>query len=498
MKREATHWRGGPAAGLRLGMVAALLPLLLSACTSFLGADGTIKPAAPQANTQVLSADDAEDEAIGAREHPRIIASYGGIYSDRTAEIMLARIVGRLLTAANQPNQRFTVTILDSAEVNAFALPGGYVYVTRGLLALANDSSEIAAVLAHEIAHVTLKHARARTNRARTNEIVDKVVSGVFGADVSTDQSANRSKLSLAAFSQQQELAADKEGILTAGRAGFDPHAAARFLGAMGRFAHFSAGDADQQDDFLSSHPSTPDRIQKAIETARTFFGAPGLGETDRVGYLAGIDGIAFGDSPAQGAVVGHRYINPTLKFTFTVPDSYDLQISKGAVVGVAGEGEAVRFDSAELPQTVNLDDYLKSGWIAGLQPATVKRDSVNGFDTATGVAITPDWNFRVAVVRFQDRVYRFIFAAKFASDAFTRSAEQTVKSFRATTAKDLAEVKSLVIRTVTAGPSDTADTLARRMAGLTRGSELFYILNNLYPGDPLVTGQKYKIVAVE
>lgn len=474
--------------------LAAALLAVLAACSSLPGV--TVSRTEGQ-NAPVVS-DDPEEDAIGAREHPRIVASYGGIYSDRQAEIMIARIVGRLLAAADQPNQKFTVTILDTAEVNAFALPGGYVYVTRGILALASDTSEIAAVLSHEIAHVTLKHARARTNRARTNEIVDKVVSGVFGADTATDQASNRSKMSLAAFSQQQELAADKEGILTSGRAGYDPHAAARFLGAMGRFAHFSAGDADQEGDFLSSHPSTPDRIQKAIETARAFFGAPGLGETARDGYMAGIEGLAFGDSPAQGAVVGRRYVNPTLKFTFEVPQNYTLQISKGAVVGVAGEGEAVRFDSAEVPPSMGLEDYLKSGWIAGLQPATVKRESANGFEMATGVAVTPQWNFRVAVVRHEGRVYRFIFAAKFDSPAFTKAAEATLKSFRAATAKDVGLVKKLVVRTVTAGSVDTADSLARRMSGLSRGTDLFYILNNLYPGDTLVAGQKYKIVTVE
>jgi predicted Zn-dependent protease len=121
---------------------------------------------------------------------------------------------------------------------------------------------------------------------------------------------------------------------MIAGKAGYDPHAAARFLGAMGRFAQLSAGDADQQDDFLSSHPSTPDRIQKAIETARAFFGAPGLGETDRAGYMAGIEGLAFGDSPAQGAIVGRRYINRRSSSPSPCPSNYTLQISKGAVVG--------------------------------------------------------------------------------------------------------------------------------------------------------------------
>ena len=482
----------------RIAGVALLAALLLAGCTSFVGPGVRVDQAGGQ-NAPVVSAhSDSDDDVIGAREHPRIVASYGGLYADRQAEIVLARIVGRLLAAADQPNAQFTVTILDTAEVNAFALPGGYVYVTRGILALASDTSELAAVLAHEIAHVTLRHARARTNRVRTSEIVDKVVTGVFGGSVETDQSSNRSRLSLAAFSQQQELQADKEGIVIAGKAGYDPHAAARFLGAMSRFAKFSAGDAGQADDFLSSHPSTPDRIQKAIEAARASFGAPGLGETDRAGYMAGIEGLAFGDSRAQGAIVGRRYVDPIQKFTFSVPEGYTLQNSKGAVVGVAGDGEAVRFDSAEVPPTMALEDYLKSGWIAGLQPQSVKRQTFNGVEMASGMAVTAQWNFRVSVMRFGGRVYRFIFAAKFDSPRFASGAEQTLKSFREATAKDIASIRQLSVRTVTAGSVDTADSLARKMAGLTRGTDLFYILNNLYPGDPVEAGAKYKIVVVK
>jgi predicted Zn-dependent protease len=482
--------------GLR-GSVAVAALLLASGCTTLLGPNVAVTQTSGQ-SAPVVDPGDPEEEAIGAREHPRIVASYGGVYQDRQAEIVLARIVGRLLAAADQPNTRFTVTILDTPDVNAFALPGGYVYVTRGILALASDTSELAAVLAHEIAHVTLRHARARTNRVRTTEIVDKVVTGVFGGDAETDQSSNKSRLSLAAFSQQQELAADKEGIRIAGQAGYDPHAAARFLGAMSRFATFSAGDPEQGDDFLSSHPSTPDRIQKAIETARAVFGAPGLGETDRPGYMAGIEGLAFGDSASQGAIVGRRFVHPVFKFTFTVPDSYTLQSSKGAVVGVAGDGEAVRFDSAEVPASMALTDYLKSGWIAGLRPDTVKRESNNGIEMASGVAATDQWNFRVSVVRFGGRVYRFIFAARIDSPQFARGAEQTLRSFREASSRDLGSIKTLVVRTVTAGPVDTADSLARKMAGLTRGAELFYILNNLYPGDPVTPGARYKVVAVQ
>ena len=479
------------------GIVLLALLVLLGACTG-LTPDGSVKVSQTGDNpapTVVPQGTDPEDAVIGLREHPRIIASYGGVYSDRQAEIMLAQVVGRLLAAADQPNTQFTITILDSAEVNAFALPGGYVYVTRGILALANDTSELAAVLAHEIAHVTLRHARARTNRTRTTELVG-AITGVFGGESAA--AASRSKLSLAAFSQNQELEADREGIRIAGKAGYDPHAASRFLGVMARFAKFSAGDADQGDDFLSSHPSTPNRVQKAVETARSMFGAPGIGETDKPGYMAAIDGLTFGDSPQQGVIAGHRFVHPSLKFTFTVPQGYTLQNSQSAVVGVAGDGEAVRFDSADVAADMALDDYLKSGWIAGLLADSVSKQSFNGVEAASGIAQTEQWSFRVSVMRFEGAVYRFIFAAKADSERFAKGAEETLKSFRRANSGDLGKVRKVMVKVIIARAGDTADSLAGQMGGLTRGTELFYVLNNLYPGDPVQAGAKYKIVVVQ
>jgi len=483
---------------LRHGVMAVSL-LALSACTSFSGGPGVSvsQTGDRPAPTVVPEGTDPEDVVIGRREHPRIIAAYGGVYSDRPAEIMVARIVGRLLAAADQPNAQFQVTILDSAEVNAFALPGGYIYVTRGILALASDTSELAAVLAHEIAHVTLRHARARTDRTRTTEIVDRVISGVFGGDAATDQAANRSRQSMAAFSQNQELEADREGIKFAGKAGYDPHAASRFLGVMSRFATFSAGES-AGDGFLSSHPSTPDRIRKAAETARSMFGAPGVGETDRAGYMQSIAGLTFGDSPAQGSIIGRRFIHPSSHFTFQVPQGYTLQNSQSAVVGVAGDGEAVRFDSADVSANLALVDYLKSGWIAGLKAETVASQSYNGVEMASGVAQTDQWFFRVSVMRFEGQVYRFIFAAKADSQRFRDGAEATLRSFRRTDANDLSQIRKVAVRVVTAKAGETADSLARQMGGLNRGTELFYIINDLFPGDAIVAGEKYKVVSLQ
>lgn len=478
-------------AGAALG-----LALLLASCsgtafgpnTTFSSSDGPVQA--------VPAGTDPDDAVIGMREHPRIVATYGGIYEQRKAEIMVAQIVSRLLSAANQPDTSYTVTILDSAQVNAFALPGGYIYVTRGILALANDTSELAAVLAHEIAHVTLRHARARSDRVRTSALVDKVITGVFGGDVETDQTAARSRLSLAAFSQAQELEADVEGVRIAGKAGYDPHAAARFLAAMSRFSAYLDGEEAQLNDFLSSHPSTPDRIQTVVETARSF-GSPGLGETNRPGYLSSIDGLRFGDSPSQGAIVGQSFIHPELKFIFTAPTRYQLQNSSGAVVGVAGDGEAVRFDSAEVPRTMALTDYLSSGWIEGLDPSTVRSERHNGIEMASGQAQTDQWFFRVTAVRFEGEVYRFIFAAREDSKELEDAVRSVITSFKATSASDLRKVLTIEVDVVRASANDTLNTLASKMSGVTDRIELFNILNNRFSDDPIVPGQNYKVVTL-
>jgi len=473
--------------------------LVISGCSGFFPADGiAVSQTGQNQPTQAIPAGtDPADEVVGRREHPRIIASFGGVYSDRKAEVMLARIAGRLLAAADQPNTTFTVTILDTPEVNAFALPGGFIYVTRGILALASSQSELAAVLAHEIAHVTLKHAQARSNRVRTSEIVDQVITGILGGNPDTDQTVAHSKLSLAAFSQNQELAADLEGIKIAGRAGYEPHAAARFLAAMGRFSQFSGNDKANSDDFLSSHPSTPDRIEKAIEAARAF-GAPGLGEEGRDSYLKAIDGLRFGDNPDRGAIVGHQFIHPVLGFTFEVPKTYELQNTDTAVIGIAGDGEADRFDSAEVPETLALTDYLRSGWIAGLKPDTVHDENFNGVNMASGEAETDQWMFRVTALRFKAKVYRFIFATRADSDAFQSAVDRTLKSFREATPGDLGKIQTRVIELVQAKAGDTTATLVRKMANLPNARDLFLVLNNLYDGDPITPGQSYKIVTIK
>jgi hypothetical protein len=146
-------------------------------------------------------------------QHPRILATYGGEYSDAKLERMVAKVVGNLTLVSGNPAQTYRITILNSPNVNAFALPGGYLYVTRGLLALANDSAELAAVIAHEMGHVTANHGLQRQQLEAEEELATKVVSDVLGESPSAKAALIRGKLRLAQFSRNQELEADAIGI---------------------------------------------------------------------------------------------------------------------------------------------------------------------------------------------------------------------------------------------------------------------------------------------
>jgi predicted Zn-dependent protease len=172
--------------------------------------------------------------------------------------------------------------------------------------------------------------------------------------------------------------------------------------------------------------------------------------------------------------------------------------MSNAAVVAVADDGAALRFDSAAVPANTALADYLRSGWIAGLIPETVVTQTVNGFETASGRARTEQWHFHVSVARADGNVYRFIFANKDDTAAFHAAAQETTSSLRRTQASDLSAIRTVKLGLVRAGGSDNADTLATRMSTLNRGRELFLVVNNLLPGDPVEAGAPYKIVKVE
>jgi len=482
----------------RLAFAVLALPMLLTSCQNLsqLVGDPSIKPSdSPVIAQNVRSGKLAR---VGAAQHPKILATYGGEYSNPKLERMVAGIVGKLVTVSDNPSQVYQITILDSPNVNAFALPGGYLYITRGLLALANDTAELAAVIAHEMGHVTANHGILRQQKEAEVELASRVVSDVLSDKDAGRRALVRGKLRLAQFSRNQELQADAIGIAAIGEAGFDPYAAAAFQETMAAYTDFrnASGDADTSLDFLATHPSTPQRIELAVGHARKF-GSPGKGERDHDGYLAGIDGMLFGDSEEEGFVRGQSYSHAGLGITFTFPDGFDIDNRTEAVLGArASDNAAIRFDGVDVPVGQSLSTYVASGWVEGLDTSSIRALTVNGMSAVSARATADQWDFDITVIRIGKSVYRILTAMQRGSPDLEALAASVRNSFRQLTAAERGSLKPLMLNVVNAQPGESARTLAARMRGVSRPLELFLILNGMKPGDSIEPGRSYKVVS--
>jgi predicted Zn-dependent protease len=431
------------------------------------------------------------------REHERILASYGGGYDDPKLEGLITKTVDRLVAASDRPDQAYKVTILNSGAVNAFALPTGQLYVTRGLIALASDTSELSSVLSHEMAHVLAKHASIREDQARQAAIVTRVVTDMGNDPDLTALALAKTKLTMASFSRAQEFEADGIGVGISARAHFDPYGAARFLTSMERNAEMKAGKTSldpRAQDFLSSHPATPERIQNAQANARQY-SSPGS-ERDRETYLSAIDNIVYGEDPSEGFVRGRRFLHPKLGFTFAAPDNFTLDNTAQAVIGVREGGtQAMRFDVVRVSAEQSLGDYLNSGWMEGVDKSSTEDLTINGFPAASASAHGDQWQFKIYALRFGSDVYRFIFATKQKNTESERNARETVNSFRRLTLEEIQAARPLRIKVITVQPGDTVDSLSHRMAGVDRPAERFRILNGLDPHAQVKVRDLVKIV---
>ena len=482
------------------------LSVLLLAIAMLPACDPTAKNVSGSFTTSWVRPEDPQEQ-IGAREHPLVVAKYGGEYSNEKAERMLAVIVGKLVAVSNDPSRLYRVTILNSPKVNAFALPGGYLYLTRGLLALANDSAEMAAVIAHEMAHVSANHAILRREKQASAELGERVVTEVLGDSTSARVALAANRLKLSEFSREQEFQADAVGIRMTGKAGYDPFAGARFLETLHAFRSINRTGlaAFGASNFLSSHPSTPRRTELARRHAR-FFGAPGVGDTGRERFLEGIEGLIFGDSAEEGFVRARRFSHRGLGITFEAPKGFRVENQTKAVVITGKDDVAIRFDAAVIDKGADLADYLTSGWVNGLDPKTIEKKKINGLKTASGNAKADGWLFRIHIIRIGTQLYRFIAATAQTGASDTENSvvmnsligvtNSVTNSFRKLKKRELALLNSLTIKIV---PFEGGTSLAAIAGEMKTGGntlKLLRILNGLAPGEKPVAGYPLKIVS--
>jgi predicted Zn-dependent protease len=431
------------------------------------------------------------------RDHAALVAAFGGEYDAPAAKALLEEIVARLVPHTEPPAEGYAVTLLDSAVANAFALPSGRLYLTRGLLVLANDTAEIAAVIAHEIAHVTRRHAVERGEFEARSLLVSQVEASVLGNPKAGTALRERSRATLAGFSRAQEIEADALGVATLAAAGYDPFGAARFLRTLERSAALlarSENGAAASPDMLSTHPATAERIALATRAAQRA-GARGVAADEHARYLAAIDGMAFGDNPADGLVRGRRFLHPRLGVAFEAPPGFTLENTPRAVLGATADGrERLLFDAVEVTPGQSLADVTTATWAEAIEPGSLESRDIGGMEAATAYSQGKDWTFRLAAIRVGGGTYRLILAAQKDDAPLLRDFEAALSSIHAAADGDREVLRPLRIAVVTAGAEDSLATMTARMA-TDRPEALFALINNLDPSGSIRPGGRYKLV---
>lgn len=463
-----------------------------------------VNPATGRASFTALMG--PEDEArVGAQEHPKIIAQFGGVYDEPKVAGYVAQIGGRLVANSEMPRYPFTFTVLNSPVINAFALPGGYVYVTRGLVSLANSEAELAGVIAHEIGHVTARHTAERYSAAVAAQLGLTILGAATGNQDLVDLGQLGGQLALAGFSRSQELEADELGVRYLRNAGYDPKAVAQFLRSLDAeknlMARIFKRDANERDLF-ATHPPTPERVQVATQLAGN-----ATGVVNRDPFLDEISGMLYGDDPEQGFVRDEVFLHPKLKFTFRVPAGFPMINTQRAVIARRANTGLVRFNSA--PRNESHPDpltYLTQIWGRQLNLGRAERIEVNGLRGATAatrrVGTLDDYrgtlDLRLVVLQAPgNTLYRFLFVSRpEATAGLATEFQRTTYSFRML--RD-AEVKNLQPLTVELQPVKGGDTQESLAAGLPFADfrvERFRILNGLRPGELPPPGGRVKVIA--
>lgn len=476
----------------------ALAAAVLAVATPWLVACET-NPATGERMISLMSPE--QEQKIGAAESPKAVQEFGGLYRDPELTRYIDSVGQLLARTTETPNQKFTFVVIDSDVVNAFALPGGYVHVTRGLLALANNEAEAAGVIAHETGHVVARHAAQRTTQATGASILAAAAGLLLGSDLAAQAGQGLAGAYVAHYSRDQEFEADKLGVRYLRRAGFDPEAMADFLSNLEANSELEskvAGVKDTGLDIMASHPRTPDRVRAAIQEAGA--GGPVKDPIEgREVYLRKIDGIIYGDSPNNGFIRGNRFAHPVLRFGFEVPQSFKLVNQPDQVVAKGQQGSAILFAQAEA--NLSPTDYLQKLRVGDAPLGNIQRLTVNGMEAASGGmrgrTQQGDVELRVVAIRFDaNSLYRFISlapaqAASQANDAFQR----TVSSFHHLSSQEIASLRPLRIQVVTVRPGDTMQSLAARTAFPDYKLERFMVLNGLKQGEALRPGQLIKLV---
>lgn len=488
---------------LALSSVAAMAMVLQGCETAQAGGqEGT---AGLPATVQTISAGDKEQ---GAKAHPQLVAEFGGPVSG--PQFSYVETVGKnIAVQSGLSNARgdFTVTLLNSPVNNAFAIPGGYIYVTRQLTALMNNEAELAGVLGHEVGHVAARHAAKRKKAATRNSVIGvlgTILSGVVLGDSGLGRLGQQvfsqgSQMLTLQYSRGQEIESDNLGIAYLQRAGYDPRAMSTVLESLARQNALEAqmrGTNNQVPQWASTHPDPASRVRSALNRA----GAQTSGLTNSVTFLNNINGLTYGDDPKQGIVDGRDFTHPDLRLHFQAPNGFYMMNGTRAI-SINGQSGKAQFTGAAYQG--NLQTYVNSvfsGLGQGEQkvtPGEVRTTTINGLPAAYASARVKGSSGDLDVVVFAyefagDKAYHFMTISQ-AGTASTFS--PMFNSMRRISTTEAGQVKGRKLSVITVRSGDTVSSLANRMAFDDAQMERFMVLNGLSAGAILRAGDKIKIV---
>ena len=441
-----------------------------------------------------------QEAAIGKEGYPAAIAEYG-LYDDRVLAAFVDSVGQRVGRVSDLPNQKWTFTVLDDPAVNAFAMPGGYIFITRGILAYLESEAQLAGVLGHEIGHVTARHSAKQITQQQLAGLGLGLAS-VFSETFRNYGGAAQQALGLLMlkYSRDDETQADALGIRYSTAAGYDPREVPRTYATLARISE-RAGQ--RLPAFLSTHPDPGDREQRTTTlAAQAAQGKSGLIVHGRE-MLQREDGLVFGEDPRQGYFEAGRYYHPQLAFEMSFPAGWQTQNGRAAVTAVAPQNAGV-MQLSMAPNAGNLgpEDYVaalaRDGRIAsssggsesiGGWPAWVGRVTVPGANGAAAKTLV------AAFVRNARDLFQFLGQTAAVGDAYESAIFASIRTLRRLQDPARANPTPARIRLVRAPVSGTFTDVFARLgsAGLTL--EEAAILNAVEPTQNVNAGEMIKVV---
>lgn len=467
--------------------------LLLQACST--------NPATGENQFTALLPPEREAQ-LGAQEHQKVEGSFGGFVEGPIAQYVQS-VGNKIVPHTERKDVQYKFYVVDSPIVNAFAIPGGYVYVSRGLLALANSEAELAAVIAHEIGHITGRHSAERMSQGFLVNLGATILSAAVDSQGITQAAGLGSELYLKSYSRGQENEADNLGVRYLHRAGYDHFAMSRFLQNLANDANLQAQiegrNRDASLNYFSTHPLTEDRVASASNEASKFAKNQAILNTNA--YLKAIDGLTYGDSAKQGFLKDQVFYHPDIGFRFEFPQGFKVRNSPSEVAGLHSNGSVILFDSARTKQAVEPASFLRNVWMKEQDIKGLESIQINGFPAATasfqGRVNNVPMTIRLVAIQWKpNEFFRFQMGIpNSVNAAFVDGLKKTTYSFRKMSAQEKQSVRPKRLDVVAAKEGDSVGALSSRMAYKDFKEERFRVLNGLKPNENLQAGRLYKIV---